>query len=167
MLDSNTRRHFQMLQCDVLAGAELREQAAEAMRRARDAAAEAAHAQAALRSRDADLRDLEMQLSSLMLANRGGGGDGGRGGMRHTARARLHTTPALPQAPLEPKGGNDMEQGYAGWVGRLSPRGALGGWLNAGGDHDSTSAPLPPALRDRCAAAVSAPRWVAVHACPA
>lgn len=135
--------------------AELREQVAEAVRRARDAAAEAAHAQATVRSRDADLRDLEMQLSGLMLSKRGGGGGGGGGGrggggVRHDARAHLRTTTAVPPLAPEPKGGNDMEQAYPEWIGRLSPRAALGGWLRGGGDHDASSVPLPPTLHERC-----------------
>lgn len=136
----------------VVIRAELREQVAEAVRRERRAAAEAAHAQATVRSRDADLRDLEMQLSGLMLSKRGGGGSGGGGGSRHDTHSRLRTAPAVPPPAPEPKGGNDMEQAYPEWVGQLSPRGALGGWLRGGGDHDSSSVPLPPTLHERCGA---------------
>eukprot|EP00892_Ulva_mutabilis_P012397 jgi/Ulvmu1/952/UM102_0035.1 len=117
---------------------ELREQAAEAVRRARDAAAEAAHSQAALRARDADLRDLEVQLSSFMLAKRNSGSGGGRS--RRDPRAHLRTASAALDGAADHRGGNDPEQGYSEWVGRLSPRPGLGGWLSGG--NESMSDPL-------------------------
>lgn len=131
------------------------------MHRARSNAAEAAHAQAAVRSRDADLRDLEAQLSSLMIPKHSGGGGGG-GGIGRGGHARLHTASALPNQPrptsmpVAPKGGNDLEQGYVDWVGRLSPRAALGGWLSRD-DHDTSSVPLPPPMPERCDLAVTYP----------
>lgn len=116
------------------------------MRRVRAAAAETAHAQATVRARDADLRDLEMQLSSLVLSKRGGG--------RST---HLRTAAAVMDGAADVQGGNDREQGCSDWVGRLSPRLGLGGWLNGG--PESTSGPLTATMPDRCGPCAPPRAW--------